>query len=476
MAFEPDAEGPPRSRFVPDEPAAPQGQRPTAVNAGVADFLAGTFGLPGDALRGLVNIPGMAFGTAAAAAGRPDLAPNIINVPGGGEFYRNLLRRTGVPGLSPDNPNPASASGTLAYDMTARGGFIPGGAIPAAVSIAAERTLGPQWAGVGAMTPAAVMQAYNAARAPALAAEQQRNAVRDATLKDARDSGYVVPPSQTGGGFMENRLESLAGKAAINQEAVIRNQQVTNNLARKAIGLPENAPITERALAARREEFSIPYQRVAAISPLAAQALQKLREYRNEATAHWRHYDISADPKAQKEAIQFGQKAETAERYLDSVARAYGKPELMNELRVARANIAKTYDIERALNLGDGNVDARVLGRALDKGKPLSGGLATAARFAEAFPQVARASAGSPPPGVSAMEPMGAAALGMGGYATMGLPGLAAGAIPFLRPAARSALLSDFYQSRFGQPNYGPAINTPSALQSILTGILAEQQ
>lgn len=479
MAFEPDEEETPNSRFIPDDapaPAVQQRSRPMAANAGIANFAAETLGLPAAALQGLVNIPGMAFGAAATSVGRPDLAPGIINVPGGGEFYKNLLRRTGIAGLSPDNPNPDSATGTAAYDLASRGGFIPGGVLPAAASMIAEKVAGPEWAGVGAMVPAAGLQAYNAARAPSLQAQKQRNTVRDNTIRAAREEGYVIPPSQVGGGFFENRVESLAGKSATNQEAVLRNQQVTNDLARRAIGLPDNTPLTVQALESKRTEFAVPYQKVAQISPVASQALQKLRDFRAEATAHWRHYDVSADPKAQRSAIEFGQKAEAAERYLDNVARSLGKPELMTDLRQARANIAKTYDIERALNLGDGNIDARVLGRALDKGKPLSGGLATAAKFSEAFPQISRPTAGNPTPGVNSMEPIGAAGLGMGGYATMGAPGLAAAAIPYIRPAARGALLSDFYQNRFTQPNYGPAVNAPGTLQSIISGVMADQQ
>ena len=43
--------------------------------------------------------------------------------------------RTGAPGLSPDNPTPDSKMGTAQYDFVSRGGFIPGGALPAAGSM-----------------------------------------------------------------------------------------------------------------------------------------------------------------------------------------------------------------------------------------------------------------------------------------------------------------------------------------------------
>src|SRR5687767_5003243 len=110
-----------------------------------------------------------------------------------------------------------------------------------------------------------------------------------------------------------------------------------------------------------------PYRQVAGLSPVARQALERLRDARNEARTYWRHYDVTATPESQRQARQFDQRAETLERVIEQQATRAGRPELINELRQARTDIARAHDIERALNLGDGHVDARILGRAFDR-------------------------------------------------------------------------------------------------------------
>jgi hypothetical protein len=64
------------------------------------------------------------------------------------------------------------------------------------------------------------------------------------------------------------------------------------------------------------------------------------------------------------------QRADIAERVIEQQAARAGKPQLVCELQQARQNIAKILDVERAMNLAEGNVDARSLGRALDRGAP----------------------------------------------------------------------------------------------------------
>lgn len=469
MAFVPDQ---PSSRFVPDsepsQPAKPKGT-PLPANAGMVNFASSVLGIPVDAVTNVLNLgiagAGVATGT----------TPSLIEKPfGGSESIRDILRRTGQPGLSPDNPNPDSGTGTAAYTLTSRGGFMPGGVLPAAGSMIAEKIGGPQWAGVGAMLPSAATMAYNEARAPALAAEQQRNVVRDRTLNEGRDAGYVVPPSQVNPTFLGNRLESIGGKAAINQEATHRNQNVTNDLVRQELRLPPNTPLTEQTLNAARNTASQPYRDVAGLSPLAQTSLQRLRDARSEATRYFRHYDVSATPDSLRTAQAAQARAEMLERVLEREATSRGRPELVNQLREARTYLAKTYDVERALNVGNGNVDARTLGRALDRGRPLTGNLERAARFSEAFPQVTRESSVTPAAGVSALEPYGMAGLGVGGFAAAGWPGVAAAALPLLRPGARTAALSDMFQ---GAPSYGPAVLPEGSLQMLLRqAVLSNEQ
>jgi hypothetical protein len=308
---------------------------------------------------------------------------------------------------------------------------------------------------------------WAAGRQADMAAQQSRNAVRDATLREAHAAGYVVPPSAVGTSNIGKAIESVAGKAAIGQEAALRNQEVTNRLARRALGMADDAPLSEAAIKALRKTAAGPYKEVAAMSPVAAQNLEALKNARHGATAHFRHYGVSADPKALAEAQRLAQQAEGLESMLEQTAQQAGKPTLVKALREARKQIAKTYEVEKALNVATGDVSARALGRSLDKGKPLSGELATAGRFAEAFGPYAREAASVGTPGVSKVGALASALMSGGGAAAAGPLGAGAGLLPFVAPPmARSAMLSKPVQDAITNPSYrtGAVVNSASAL------------
>lgn len=356
------------------------------------------------------------------------------------------------------------------------------------------------------------------------AAQASRNAPRDATLAAGQSAGYVVPPSTVNpSSWIAQRLESLGGKAATGQEASLRNQDVTNALVRKSLGLADDAPITQDALNAIRSQQGQAYEAIKAlpskfksdaqyqhdiatlgndfssaaaefpevasnsgiqalqsglakdeISPTAA--IEMIKKLRSDATGNFK---ALGDPA--KTALAGAQKdAATAlenlvERNLlahDTANFALNKSGanlptdhlgLIDNFRNARQMIAKTYDVEKALNTSTGQVDARTLAGLMNKGSPLTGDLATAARFADAFPQFTREASRVPTPGVSALEPMAALALGLGGHMAAGPAGIAAAALPYVRPAARSTLLSDAAQRVLAQPSYGPGATTALA-------------
>lgn len=302
---------------------------------------------------------------------------------------------------------------------------------------------------------------WGASRETAKTAAQSQNAVRDATLKAAQEAGYTVPGSAVNPSTFNKVLESVSGKAAVGQEAAIRNQAVTNKLAREALGMPPEQALSEGALRTYRKAVSEPYREVAAISKRAEIALEQLKDARFNANNYSKHYAMSADPNSLAAAKNFSQKADALEQSLEGFAQKAGKPELIDALRNARQQIAKSYEVERALNVGTGDVSAKALGRALDKGKPLSGGLETAGRFAEAFGPYARDAASIPTPGVSKLGAVLSGGMGAGGFAAGGPMGLAAGAIPFtVPPAARSLALQ---LGKSVKPDYSIGAGTKAA-------------
>lgn len=466
-----------------------EGPKPLPANAGLANFAASALGMPMDTVQNVLNLGLAGAGSVAGLARRPDLMPDLIkNIPGGSENVRNMLRRTGMPGLSPDNPRPESPSGTRQYNFVSRGGFIPGGAIPAAGSMVAEEALGPEWAGVGMLATQAAATAYSNVRGPQLAAQESRNARTDATLEAARKEGYVVPPSATGQGgllgWVNRRLESIAGKSAIGQEAALRNQAVTNSIARREAGIPQNQAITETGLENARRVAAAPYREVAALpanttlsrppfkSP--ADTLKELQSTRLEAKDQWRFYERHPDPQVKAKAQALDRKALQLEAHIEAVAASSGKPGLVAELREGRRDLAKTYDVERALNLATGDVSAPALGRALDRGAPLNGGLRTTGMFQQGFRPYAREAETIPTPGVSKSEALAAAALGVGGQA--GGMGWWPMGLPLISGPVRSVLLSRPYQALM-RPNYTPALTpSPDPLLMYQLGILGQPQ
>ena len=302
------------------------------------------------------------------------------------------------------------------------------------------------------------------------AARQGRNSMRDAVLGESKQAGYVLPKSEVAPSFVNNRLESLAGKAALKQDATLRNQEVSNNLGRKLLGLAEDQPISKQAIDDFRNTVSGPYREVANLDNRAGAALEALKKVRNEAQTYWNHYNRTADPDSLNIAKALGQKADMLETVIDKVASNKGKPELLGNLREARKKLAQSYDLERALNPVTGDVSAPVLGRLLDKGKPLSDELSTIARFNKAFPKFSGNGPSTPAAGVSKLEAAGAALLGLGGVQTTDSPyGAVAGLLPLLSGPARSALLSQAYQKAMVNPSYGPGLLTQAG------GLLANQ-
>lgn len=303
----------------------------------------------------------------------------------------------------------------------------------------------PQIAASGLKVPVSSWKAGSQAAADAANLLKQ---VKNETLQRALDEGYVVPPSAIRGNFITNRMESIGGKAAVGQEAASRNQAVTDKIARREAGIPADQPISESTLEAARDAMSQPYRDVAALSPIAKNNLERLKQSRADANRNWGAFNQTGDPKFLAAAKNFDRLSNQYENAIDLQAKLLGKPDLLNQLRQARQDIAKNSDVARAWNPGSGEVDAVAIGRALDQGKKLSGGLETIGRFALAFRPYAREGSRIPTPGVSKSEALASAALGVTGNAAgLGFwPALA----PLVSHPMRSAVLSETMRPSVG--------------------------
>lgn len=297
---------------------------------------------------------------------------------------------------------------------------------------------------------------WGAEREAQAAQRQSQNTVRDQTLSDAQAAGYGVPASAVNPSWLNRRLESVSGKAAVGQQFAVQNNEVTDALARRAATLRPDEPLSEASLSTARHRAAQPYRDIAAINQQAAADLDAWKAANLEAKLQWNHYNRAGDPAAYRAAQAAESQSAQLLTNIDQAAQQTGNQQLVDALRQARVQIAKIHNVENAVNRGTGSVDASVLGRALDNGAPLSDELRTIASFQQAFPQYAREASRVPTPGVSKSEALSAALLGAVG-------GWPAAALPLLSGPTRALVTSRPYQNAMAQPNYSSGMATRGA-------------
>lgn len=302
----------------------------------------------------------------------------------------------------------------------------------------------------------------------------------DATLRNAQDAGYVLPPSMARPGILNNLIEGIAGKIKTAQKASFKNQEVTNSLAKEALGIAPDAPLNANTLQAVRQQAGQAYAAVANTGRIvadeaytkaldaikkpfeeaakdfpkaaktevidtvnaikqpdfaAASAIEQISLLRNEADKAYRSGDkmLGKAIKGAATALE-----DQVGRHVESL----GNPELLSSYQKARELIAKSYSVQGALDEATGNVSARVLARQLDKGRKLSGGLELAGRTGQAYPKAVQEveKIGSQP-SVSPFD------LGISGIAATAMHNPSYLATMAARPMLRSAILSKSYQA-----------------------------
>ena len=310
------------------------------------------------------------------------------------------------------------------------------------------------------------------------------------TIAQSKKAGYRMPPSHVKPTVSNRLVEGVAGKAQTQQSAAFKNQQVTNDLARKSIGLKKGEPITHEALKRVRDKAVKAYKDIAKsgevkvddkylsdlqrlskdidtlakdfpdanlganmdISKLidtllkdsfdAKGGLEYVKQLRKNASAN---FSGIYDPTKQALAITQRQAADVLENMLGRHMESIGIPGAKKAFNDARIAIAKTYTIDAALNEATGNVIATNIGNQLRKGKPLSGDLELIGKFSRAFPKAAKEVTDSP--GVSAVDSFvaGAGAFGTASGAPIASPMMA---WPAARIGFREGILSKPFQSR----------------------------
>lgn len=430
--------------------------------------IAGTAGAGGVIANGVRAVAPAATGLANAIATGGMRAGAM---PGVG----NMLTRIAGGGITG-----TAAAGMIDPENAAVGGAI-GAALPPALSVAgaAGRVVG------------------RTIRGPDVAPEVL------AAAQQARQAGYVMPPTQVRPSLGNRLAEGFAGKLTTAQNASARNQTVTNRLAAQTIGLPGDVPLTRDAINIVRRDAGqaydavanagvitpgpaytqaldrivAPYQTAAQGFPNAAQspvinAINSLRSQSFDASAavaQLRNVREMADTAFAQGDRGVGRSlregAEALESAIEEHLHQAGQPQLLQEFQNARRLIAQTYNLEKALNPVTGTVDARKLAAQVAKGRPMTGPMREAAEFAARFPKAAQ-----PVEGMGSLpqtSPLDWGAMGVGSAVT-GNPLMMAGVLA--RPAARSLVLSDAVQNRLAtQPG------AQNRLMELLANPSAEQ-
>lgn len=335
-------------------------------------------------------------------------------------------------------------------------------------------------------------------------------ATKSAPLVAARQAGYVVPPSDALGkggavGLGSRALEGLAGSAKLKTDASIRNQQVTNDLAAQALGLPKGTLLTPDILDSVRAPAEAVYQKMASLGKIpvdsqyandlaaigpknkgsfpklqnkgvnadiaelkddyaepnfdAGDAIEQIKQLRDSARSNYMNANVPGGGKNSNTLKALGQaQNQVADALLDQIDRfAASRPEgldinnLGQQFRAARQTLAKVHTVEDAILPGTLDVSANEVAKSMNGKRqvPLSGELKTIAdtfnNFGKSM-QLAGPLRNKTP--INAMEGLVGGGLMTGGMVKNN-PGLLKEAALSLgmRPAARYGLLSTPFQN-----------------------------
>jgi len=319
----------------------------------------------------------------------------------------------------------------------------------------------------------------------------------------AINAGYRIPPTSAtpNPSAFSTMASAIGGKVKTSQAASEINQGVTNKLAAADLGLPANTDLSPSVLKGVRAKAGSAYKditdalptvtadprfspgfadavkNIGVVSPDVESVLPSIgddsriknlqgdlsnfvqkptqsvlntvRQLRANATSSMR----SQDPATVAYGLAQRKAADALDGLIEDNLAASGQEDLATKYRAARQLIAKSHDVELATNPATGDVNASVLGRLANKGKPLSGNLQTIANTFLAFPRATQM-----PSKFGGVEPLSVLDVGAG------LINPKVGAMIVSRPLARSTILSPAYQRAMLNSKLPiPPLNLPAA-------------
>ena len=313
------------------------------------------------------------------------------------------------------------------------------------------------------------------------------NMGRDDAVQSARQAGYVIPPTSANPTKKNAVLESLGGKLLTEQKASVKNQDITNSLAKRALGLGDDVHLNDEL--------------INGIKKTAGESYEALKSAGSFVSDKQFVKDLSSAGGGYKEFIK--EFPELANKEVDNLLSAFNKPEMsasglvegvkklrfdagknlrsmdpekvtlgrvqkkiansvedlmernliqrdmvgvLDDFKKGRTMYAKASTIHEAMD-ETGNVSAKAIAKMMDKGKMMTGEMEQIAKFGSTFPKAAQDIKRSMLPG----SPLDWALSGSVSAMT-GNPGYMA--LLAARPATRSLMLSKPYQNAMLTKDY----------------------
>ena len=370
----------------------------------------------------------------------------------------------------------------------------------------------------------AVLAAKESVFPSQLSKQQELNAVRDTTLRAAQQEGYAVTPGSVSPTGKNILAERMAGKTHLEQLASVQNQAVTDRLARRAAGLPENAPLTSTTMQdIRKAEYAKGYEPIKQIGEIktdpaflddliaveskyagagasfpgavpetvtqlvktftvdkfkSQDALEVTRALREQARGNFRKGD-DALAKAQ---IDVSNALENQIERSLAASNTVKAADMLEQFRLSRQRMAISHTIEDAIKEGSGSVTAAKLARDIQSGKYVSGDIKTIAEFANVFPRVTQTPSqiGAPGAGTMLGRSLSGGAGAAAGYSLGGPTGMGiGGAVGAMAPEMVSAGMRNYLLSGAGQrnvlPNYSPFASRLTSDEAARNALLMQQ-
>lgn len=451
----------PPSQFAKPEPASTTEVLTQAPKKALAGFAEQVIQTPVN----LLNLAKMAYGTGAAALGRPELAPEVSPPPTPlTDFLKqqNVIRD--IPNMTPAQRALDAATQAATLGLMAPGAGVSrlAGAATSAVGGAAgqatEEATGSKLAGMAA----GILAPSVAARASGVTAAQREaealQQVRNQTLAEAQRAGFKMVPQGSAAEF--------AGRAAMAEEAAAANQQTMNAIARETLGLPKTAPLKPDTFRGVRSQAYVQgYMPLKTIGnlPTDAEYAQALNDIRANYSAGIGSFPKVGVSKVNKEIDRYSVSnftgedavarirrlredssynlnskkaklvnlgtaqraiADALENQMDRYITSTGLPqEIVSGYRAARQRIAQAHTLEDALKEGAGDISQPKITKAMERGAPLSGDILSAAKFGQVMPDAISGTVKGPTSNIDLQTLFGAGGLlGYGIADQFGLP------------------------------------------------------